>query len=83
MNYYRAVEPPEIPCMASWTGKGALAGEEARAGKDRKAAQRGLSYSQHGWPWLGAGQCIWSSSFHGSFFSLLLTKHAQMYVQCA
>lgn len=69
--------------ILDWTRKGVLVGEEACAGKARKAAQHGLSYSQHGWPWFGAGQCICSSSFHNSFLSLLLTKHAQVYVWCA
>lgn len=58
MNYYMVVKPPEIPCIASWTGKGVLAGEEAWAGKARKAAQCGLSSSQHGWPWLGARSAL-------------------------
>jgi len=77
---YMVVEPPEIPHIASCTGLEMvhwLEGE-AWAGKDRKAAQHGLS-SQHGQPWAVAGQCIWSLAFP-SFSSLLLTKHAQVYV---
>lgn len=42
MNYYMVVEPPEIPCIASWTGPERVCWLETRHGQEGPGRQHSM-----------------------------------------